>query len=100
MLVAETRNENNVLHMRKTKSLDHWPLVAWDDVTGSPLDPKEVQRARLREMQYIQSKQVYRKVLRADAKRRGIPILRTRWVDIDKGGPRAQLPKQICGHGI
>ena len=36
-------------------------------------------------MQYIQSKQVYRKVLRADAKRRGIPILRTRCVDIDKG---------------
>ena len=59
--------------------------MAWDDVTGSPLDPKEVQRARLKEMQYINSKQVYRKVLRADAKRRGIPILRTRWVDIDKG---------------
>ena len=28
---------------------------------------------------------VYRKVLRADAKRRGIPILRTRWVDVDNG---------------
>ena len=34
---------------------------------------------------YINSKQVYRKVFRVDAKRRGIPILRTRWVDIDKG---------------
>ena len=56
-----------------------WSIVAWDDVTGSPLD------ARLKEMQYVQIKQVYRKISRADVKRDGIPILRTRWVDIDKG---------------
>ena len=56
---------------------DQWPLVAWDHVTGSPLDPKGVQLARLKEMQYIQSKQVCKEVLRANAKRRGIPILRT-----------------------
>ena len=81
---GDSKRDQGVAH-EEDESLDHWPLVAWDDVTGSPLDPKEVQRARLKEMQYINSKQVYRKVLRADAKRRGIPILRTRWVDIDKG---------------
>ena len=73
---GDSKREQGVAH-EEDESLDHWPLVAWDDVTGSPLNPKEVQRARLKEMQYIQSKQVYRKVLRADAKRRGIPILRT-----------------------
>ena len=30
---------------------------AWDDVSGAALDPKEVRRARLKEIQYIKGKE-------------------------------------------
>ena len=58
---------------------------AWDDVTGAALDPKEVQRARLEEIEYIHRKGVYQRIRRQDALKKGIKILRTRWVDVNKG---------------
>ena len=58
---------------------------AWDDVTVAALDPKEVQRARLKEIEYIHRKGVYQRKLRQDALKKGIKILRTRWVDVNKG---------------
>ena len=58
---------------------------AWDDVTGAALDPKEVQRACLKEIEYIHRKGVYQKIRRQDALKKGIKILRTRWVDVNKG---------------
>ena len=35
---------------------------AWDDVSGAALDPKEVRRARLKEIQYIKDKNVRRRI--------------------------------------
>ena len=35
---------------------------AWDDVSGAALDPKEVRRARLKEIQYIKDKKVWRRI--------------------------------------
>ena len=58
------------------------PYRCWCDVCVKA-GGRRIQRARLKQIQYIQSKHVHRNVLRADAKRRGIPILRTRWVDTD-----------------
>ena len=81
---GDSQRERGIAH-EEDESQMQWSVVAWDDVTGSPLDPREVQRARLKEMQYIQNKQLYRKISRADVKRDGIQILRTRWVDIGKG---------------
>ena len=52
---------------------------------GVGLDPAMVQQARLKEVQYLREKEVYRKIPRQQAVRMGIPILRSRWVDIDKG---------------
>ena len=60
-------------------------LWAYDDVSGVGLDPAMVQQARLKEVQYLREKEVYRKIPRQQAVRMGIPILRSRWVDIDKG---------------
>ncbi len=58
---------------------------AWDDVTGEILDAKEVVNARLKEISYIDDKKVWIKITRAEAKRRGIKIVGTRWLDINKG---------------
>ena len=63
-----------------------WLLgLAWDDVTGALLDPREVRQARLKEVRYLHEKHVYTKIRRAAAQRRKIKILRTRWIDVDKG---------------
>ena len=58
---------------------------AWDDLTGESLDPKEVRKARFMEMAYVRSKGVWRKISRSEAHRRGIKIIKTRWLDINKG---------------
>ena len=60
-------------------------LVAWDDVTGEFLDPKEVLRARLKELEYIREKKVYVKITRKQAREMGIKVIGTRWIDINKG---------------
>ena len=62
---------------------------AWDDITGKALDPKEVQRARLQEMGYINDKGVWKVVDRRWTLAREIPIVGTRWLDVDKGDARA-----------
>ena len=58
---------------------------AWDDVTGERLDPREVLMARKTEMQYIRSKKVWHKIRRDEAIKKGIKIIKTRWLDINKG---------------
>ena len=59
--------------------------MAWDDVTGEELDPREVAKARGQEMEYVRQKKVWRKITRREAQRRGIKIIKTRWIDINKG---------------
>ena len=60
-------------------------LEAWDDVTGAMLDPKEVRKARLKELQYIHEKKVWIKIPRRRAIREGYKIVKGRWIDINKG---------------
>ena len=58
---------------------------AWDDVTGDMLDPRKVQDARREEIQYTESMNVWKKMTREEAKRRGWEIIATRWIDVNKG---------------
>jgi len=58
---------------------------AWDDVTGGMLNPRKVVKARMVEMGYVEQKGVWKKMLRSEAVRRGIRIVGTRWLDINKG---------------
>ena len=58
---------------------------AWDDQTGQELPLKEVRKARLTEIGYIEGKKVWRKISRREAVRRGIKIVAVRWIDINKG---------------
>ena len=60
-------------------------LQAWDDITGADLNPTEVRRARIKEVGYIKSMEVWVKITRAEAIKRGIKVVGTRWIDVKKG---------------
>ena len=51
--------------------------IAWDDVTGMPLDRGAVQEARREEIEYVRSKNVWSKVPRAEAARQGMKVIKT-----------------------
>ena len=70
----------------RQRGFDHEDgAAAWDDVTGESLDPSEVLKARALEIAYCRDKSVWIKITRAEAQRRGIKIIKTRWLDINKG---------------
>ena len=58
---------------------------AVDDVTGLDLDAMEVRRARLKELQYIEDKKVWKRIPRTMAQRNGWKVIQTRWIDVNKG---------------
>ena len=58
---------------------------AWDDVTGMPLDRQKVQKARAEEIEYVRSKNVWTKITRSEAQKQGYKVIKTRWIDINKG---------------
>ena len=45
---------------------------AWDDSTGAGLDPKEVRRARMKEIGYAREKEVWVKISRKEATKKGM----------------------------
>ena len=59
---------------------------AWNDVSGAPLDPQEVQRARREEIEYVHTMNLYDKVLINEAYQQiGKGPISVRWIDINKG---------------
>ena len=66
-------------------------LEAWDDLTGLSLDPKGVLAARTQEHDYIPQKQVWEIVPREEARRNGWKVIKSRWIDINKGDDVASL---------
>ena len=64
-----------------------WIRLGWayDDITGLQLDAKGVKFARQKEMQYVSEEPVWVKMTRADAKSRGLNIIKARWIDTNKG---------------
>ena len=61
-------------------------LEAWDDVCGSPLNRREVKRARQEEIDYVHKMNLYTKVQIKEAyKETGKGPISVRWIDINKG---------------
>ena len=61
-------------------------LEAWGDVSGPPLNPKEVQRARQEEIDYVHKMNLYTKVPIKEAyQTTGKGPISVRWIDINKG---------------
>ena len=56
---------------------------AYDDVTGSCLDPSLLRKACEVEMEYFRSMGVYEKVHKSLAI--GHKVIKTRWIDVNKG---------------
>ena len=60
--------------------------TAWDDVSGSELDPQSVKKARAEEIEYVNKMKLYTKVLIAEClKTIGKRPIAVRWIDINKG---------------
>ena len=59
--------------------------MAFDDITGMKLDAGKVIEARTKEIHYVRDMRVYDKIPRAQAVRKGWKVIKTRWVDINKG---------------
>lgn len=66
-------------------ALQAFPLAAWDDISSVPLDPEKVIAARKLEIAYVEAKPVWEKISRKLAKEQGWKIVRSRWIDINKG---------------
>ena len=66
-------------------ALQAFPLAAWDDISAAPLDPLKVIEARKVEIGYAQNKPVWKKIPRWQAKEKGWKIIKSRWIDINKG---------------
>ena len=62
-----------------------FPLAAWDDISAAPLDPEMVKAARRLEIKYAEQKPVWVKIPRSTAKKNGWKIVKSRWIDINKG---------------
>ena len=72
-------------HLETDNFEDASGMTAWDDVSGEELSPKEVMKARLKELEYIRQKGVWKKITRKHAKQIGIKVVATRWIDVNKG---------------
>ena len=60
-------------------------LEAWDDLTGLSFDPRGVLEARQKELDYIEKKQVWEIVSRDKARANGWKVIKSRWIDVNKG---------------
>ena len=60
-------------------------MLAWDDLTHMRLGAGEVKEEREKEMRYIRDMRVYNKIPRSQAVRNGWKIVKTRWIDINRG---------------
>lgn len=52
---------------------------------GYPIDARQVRQARSAEIKYIKDMNLYDKISRHEAESKGMSIIGTRWVDVDKG---------------
>ena len=80
-------------------------MMGIDDVSGEPLDPSLIKKARQEEMRGFGERQVYHHVLRsvAQADPEG-KFIGVRWVDVNKGTKevpkvRSRLVGQEFAHG-
>ena len=66
-------------------ALQAFPFAAGDDVIAAKLDPLKVVAARKLEMEHAQKKPAWEKIPRHVADKSGWGIIKSRWIDINKG---------------
>ena len=88
--ICQVDNIHQLRSLKMVTAEDHEEICqegtqAWDDVTGEALDTKKVEEARIKEVEYLISENVWTKILRREATQKGYKIVKTRWLDINKG---------------
>ena len=66
-------------------ALQVFPFAAWGDISSAPLNPEKVVEARKLEIDYAEKKPVWKKIPRSMAKEKGWKIIKSRWIEINKG---------------
>ena len=66
-------------------ALQAFPFAAWDDISSAPLNPEKIVEARKLEISYAEKKPVWKKIPRSEAKAKGWKVIKSRWIDINKG---------------
>ena len=80
MMKQKLKDRENMIEL-----LDEQHGWAQDDLTQMPLNPTEVSKARQEEMGFVADMGVWGVIDRQEATKQGLNILRTRWIDINKG---------------
>ena len=70
---------------RVTNQKNMSEALAWDDLTGMRLQADKVIEARSKEMKYVRDMKAWEKIPRSLAQAKGWNIIKTRWIDINKG---------------
>ena len=86
----------NIFH-DTDKMKDVSSCIAWDDLTGMKLEAGKVKEARTKEMAYIKDKRVWTKIPRQVALAKGWKIIKTRWIDINKGDDEQPIYRSGLG---
>ena len=77
---TDTSKNRSIAHEEDGRSVGIAYGMAWDALTGATFDRREVSKARLKELRYINDKSVYKKISRSEAVSKGICILKTKWI--------------------
>ena len=73
-------------HVKKILELtEHTTTWSLGRRHGESVGPKAVRQARLKEMKYVKEKEVWQPISQDEARRRGWKVVKTRWIDINKG---------------
>ena len=69
---------------------ENFEIAGWDDVSGKPLDPQKVMKARREEIVSFRKHKVYRRVPRGTSYAvSGKQPKKIRWIDINKGDEKS-----------
>ena len=84
------RSDTRLTHLKrlteyKNEAGDVSSVLAWDDLTHMKLDAGKVKEARGKEMEYVREMRVYDKIPRSQAIPNAWKIIKTRWIEINKG---------------
>ena len=79
----------------KDESAMQW-ADEFDDLTGAQLPRNLVHAGKMEEIRWVKEIGLYRKISRAEAKRRGIAVVPIKWVVTDKGDSCARGQMEPC----
>ena len=69
-------------------------------ITGAQFPGNLVHQGKMEEIRWVKEIGLYKKVSRAEAKRRGIAVVPIKWAVTDKGRKQTKSEMQTCGERV